>query len=78
ISHESIYRFAYHRSAQKDYWHRLLPRRKFRRGRLSKRGGSAAAAIKFRRSISERSVDVADRATPSSFRATPKTLSRTP
>ena len=43
ISHESIYRFAYHRSAQKDYWHRLLPRRKFRRGRLSKRGGSAAS-----------------------------------
>ena len=63
ISHESIYRFAYHRSAQKDYWHRLLPRRKSRRGRLGKRGGSAASAIKFRRSISERAVDVADRAT---------------
>src|ERR1700722_12357964 len=26
ISHESIYRFIYHRTAQKDYWHRLLPR----------------------------------------------------
>jgi IS30 family transposase len=24
ISHESIYRFVYHRSAQKDYWHRRL------------------------------------------------------
>src|SRR5690606_41955942 len=33
ISHESIYRFVYHRSAQKDYWHRLLPRAKNRRGR---------------------------------------------
>jgi hypothetical protein len=28
ISHESIYRFIYHRAAQKDYWHRLLPRHK--------------------------------------------------
>ena len=43
ISPESIYRFAYHRSAQKDYWHRLLPRRKSRRGRLGRRGGSSAA-----------------------------------
>ena len=24
ISHESIYRYIYHRSAQKDYWHKLL------------------------------------------------------
>ena len=39
ISHESIYRFIYHRSAQKDYLHRLLPRHKHRRGRLGARGG---------------------------------------
>src|ERR1700693_2131440 len=32
ISHESIYRFIYHRTAQKDYWHRLLPHHKLRRG----------------------------------------------
>jgi transposase, IS30 family len=69
ISHESIYRFVYHRSAQKDYWHRLLPRRKSRRGRLGKRGGSAASAIKLRRSISERAVDVANRTTPGHWEA---------
>lgn len=39
ISHESIYRFIYHRSAQKDYWHRLLPRHKPRRGRFGVRSG---------------------------------------
>jgi len=38
ISAESIYRYAYHRSAQKDYWHRLLPRRKARRGRPGSSG----------------------------------------
>src|SRR6187397_694875 len=59
ISHESIHRFAYHRSAQKDYCYR-----KYRRGRLGNRGGSAASAIKFRRSISDRAIDVADRGTP--------------
>ena len=69
ISHESIYRFAYHRSAQKDYWHRLLPHGKYRRGHLGKRGGSAASAIKFRRSISERAVDVSDRATAGHWEA---------
>ena len=39
VSHESIYRFIYYRTAQKDHWHRLLPRRKSRRGRLGQRGG---------------------------------------
>ena len=69
ISHESIYRFAYHRSAQKDYWHRLLPSRKSRRGSLRRGGSSPASAIKFRRSIKERAADVADRATPGHWEA---------
>ena len=54
ISHESIYRFAYHRSAQKDYWHLLLPRAKFRRGPVGRRGGSPVDRIKRRRPIQER------------------------
>ena len=49
ISHESIYRFIYHRTAQKDYWHRLLPRHKLRRGRRRRPGGSPASFIKQRR-----------------------------
>lgn len=69
ISHESIYRFIYHRSAQKDYWHRLLPRQKSRRGRLGKRGGSAASAIKFRRPIGERAAEAASRTTPGHWEA---------
>ncbi len=69
ISHESIYRFAYHRSSQKDYWHRLLPHRKSRRGSLRRGGSSPASAIKFRRSIKERAVDAADRATPGHWEA---------
>jgi IS30 family transposase len=69
ISHESIYRFIYHRSAQKDYWHRLLPRRKLLRGRRGRRGGSPASFIKQRRSISERAVEAVDRATPGHWEA---------
>lgn len=69
ISHESIYRFVYHRSAQKDYWHRLLPRAKNRRGRLGKRGGSPASRMSRRRPIAERPVDAIDRATPGHWEA---------
>ena len=61
ISHESIYRFIYHRSAQKDYWHQLLPRRKSRRGRLGMRGGSPASFIERRVPIHERPEAVRDR-----------------
>lgn len=62
ISHESIYRFAYHRTAQKDYWNRLLPRGKHRRGRRGKRGGSSARYIHARVPISQRSAAANGRA----------------
>jgi len=62
ISHESIYRFIYHRSAQKDpAWHRLLPQRKFRRGRLRRGGISPVLHIKQRVPIHARPPDVATR-----------------
>ncbi len=69
ISHESIYRYVYHRSAQKDYWHRLLPRRKSRRGRLGMRGGSPVDHIHRRISISERPANAADRRSPGHWEA---------
>ena len=61
ISHESIYRFIYHRSAQKDYWHRLLPRAKHKRGRHARSGGSMVDIIKHRRPLSERPAEADDR-----------------
>ena len=64
ISHEAIYRFIYHRSAQKDYWHRWLPRHKSRRGRLGLRGGSPVDHIRHRVSIQERPAEIEARATP--------------
>ena len=69
ISHESIYRYIYHRSAQKDYWHRLLPRRKSRRGHLGNRGGSPASFIKHRRSIQERPSEANGRTQPGHWEA---------
>ncbi|MBI1651414.1 IS30 family transposase, partial [Hyphomicrobium sulfonivorans] len=61
ISHESIYRFIYHRVAQKDYWHRLLPNRKNRRGRLMRGGVSPLRSFKRRVSIDDRPPEVSDR-----------------
>jgi IS30 family transposase len=69
ISHESIYRFIYHRTAQKDYWHRLLPRHKIRRGRRARPGGSPASFIKQRRSITERPAEIEDRGTSGHWEA---------
>lgn len=69
ISHESIYRFVYHRSSQKDYWHRLLPRAKHRRGHLGKRGGSPVDRIRQRVPISQRSPSAADRRQPGHWEA---------
>ena len=68
ISHESIYRFIYHRTAQKDYWYRLLPRHKKMRGRR-RRGGSSASLIKQRRSITERPIEVDGRQAPGHWEA---------
>src|SRR5262245_22302482 len=58
ISHESIYRFIYHRSAQKDYWHRLLARRKPRRGRLGSHRINPMDHIHYRVPIDERPAQV--------------------
>ena len=64
ISHESIYRFIYHRSAQKDYWHRLLPRQKHRRGLIRRGGISPVKFIKHRKSLNDRPEEALDRAQP--------------
>jgi IS30 family transposase len=69
ISHESIYRFVYHRSAQKDYWHRLLPRRKNRRGRLLRGGISPVRFLKHRTPIHERPAEADDRRNPGHWEA---------
>jgi len=69
ISHESIYRFIYHRSAQKDYWHRLLPRRKSRRGRLGARGGSSLLHLQHRVPIHDRPPQANDRSQPGHWEA---------
>lgn len=69
ISHESIYRFVYHRTAQKDYWKRLLPRHKHRRGRLGRRGASSVHFIKNRVPLSKRSKRANKRAEPGHWEA---------
>jgi len=69
ISHESIYRFIYHRSAQKDYWHRFLPRRKSRRGRLGQRGGSSVQFLQHRVPIHDRPPEASDRSLPGHWEA---------
>jgi IS30 family transposase len=61
ISHESIYRFIYHRVAQNDYWHRLLPSRKNRRGMLLRGGISPVRSFKRRTSIHDRPAEAGDR-----------------
>jgi len=69
ISHESIYRFIYHRTAQKDYWNHLLPRHKHRRGRAGRRGASSVHYIQRRVPISERPLAANTRAEPGHWEA---------
>lgn len=69
ISHESIYRFVYHRSAQKDYWHRLLPQAKHRRGHLRRGGISSLYHIKHRVSLDARPSSANDRHQPGHWEA---------
>ena len=69
ISHESIYRFIYHRSSQKDYWHRWLPRRKSRRGRLGQRGGSSVLHLQHRVPVHHRPPQAQDRSQPGHWEA---------
>lgn len=69
ISHESIYRFIYHRSAQKDYWHKLLPRHKHRRGRMRRGGVSPVELIKARVPLSQRPAEAMARTVPGHWEA---------
>jgi len=69
ISHESIYRFVYHRSAQKDHWHKLLPKRKHRRGQLKRGGLGSVDFIRHRRSLTERSPEANQRCEPGHWEA---------
>jgi transposase, IS30 family len=63
ISHESIYRFAYHLvSANKDFsWTGMFARRKSRRGRPCRLSRSSVDTIKYRVSIHDRPASVASR-----------------
>lgn len=69
ISHESIYRFIYHRVDQKDYWNRLLPQRKGRRGRIRRGGPSTVDSIANRVSIHLRPPEIDTRQTPGHWEA---------
>ena len=69
ISYESIYRFIYYRSKQKDYWHRLLPQRKHRRGRLKRGGTGSVNYIKLRLTLEHRSKPANERREPGHWEA---------
>ena len=69
ISHESIYRFVYHRVAQKDYWNRLLPRAKGRRGPIRRGGRSSVDSIRNRVGIRLRPPEADSRRTPGHWEA---------
>jgi transposase, IS30 family len=70
ISHESIYRFIEHRIAVEDYsWHKLLPRRKFHRGRRPRKGGPASKTFAQYVSIEDRPASIGSRKRPGHWEA---------
>jgi transposase, IS30 family len=70
ISHESIYRYVYHRSAIKDYWNRLLPhKRKRRRSRSGRTSTALHKTIMHRLGITQRPVEAAARNVPGHWEA---------
>ena len=71
ISYESIYRFIYTQIARENTfaWRYYLPRRKFKRGRRGRKGGSSATTIAKRRPLAERPAEAADRQTPGHWEA---------
>ena len=69
ISHEAIYRYIYQRSAQADYWHRLLRQKKHRRGWLRQPCGRPIRNIKNRVSIADRPAEVQTREQPGHWEA---------
>lgn len=71
ISHETIYRFIHAQIARtKDYsWRHYLPRAKAKRGLRARKGGSAAAFIQDRISISCRPQAADDRRNPGHWEA---------
>jgi len=69
ISYESIYRYVYHRTAQKDWWHRLLPQAKSRRGRMKRGGLGSVDYIKARRTLDERPRQAEGRKQPGHWEA---------
>jgi IS30 family transposase len=71
ISHESIYRYVYHRSGDnhKDYWHRLLPHRKHRRGKIVRGQPTPLAHLKNRVSVHDRPLAATARSAPGHWEA---------
>lgn len=70
ISHESIYRFIWHKAACGDRsWSRLLASQKTRRGRQRHGGGPTMNGFTDYVSISERPAEVADRSIPGHWEA---------
>jgi transposase, IS30 family len=70
ISHESIYRFIYHRAASGEpRWRALLPQAKYKRGRRKRGGGATMKNFTDYVSIDQRPEVVAARTTPGHFEA---------